>query len=53
MSNELTFGQWKQIHHPGWYLNNQEEDENLFEEYLKWRKENEHGQTAAERTNRF
>ena len=36
--SELTFTQWKQKYHPGWYLNSLEEDEALFEDYLKWRK---------------
>lgn len=38
------FDAWKQKYHPGWYLNSLEEDENLFEDYMAWkRKENDHG----------
>ena len=43
------FDAWKQKYHPGWYLNSLEEDENLFEDYMAWkRKENDHGISDTE-----
>lgn len=30
----MTFEEWKQGNHPGWYLNNQQQDEELFGQYL-------------------
>lgn len=32
--------EWKEKYHKGWYLNTREQDENLFEEYLDYLKEN-------------
>lgn len=40
MDKQLTFVEWKQQNHPAWYLNSQEQDEALFEDYLKYLKEN-------------
>ena len=37
---KLTFDEWKDKYCPGWYLNSQDEDEKLFEDYLRWRREN-------------
>lgn len=36
----LSFVKWKEKYHKGWYLNTREQDENLFEEYLDYLKEN-------------
>lgn len=36
----LSFVEWKEKYHKGWYLNTREQDENLFEEYLDYLKEN-------------
>lgn len=36
----LSFVEWKQKNHPGWYLGTRREDENHFEEYLDYLHEN-------------
>lgn len=37
----LDFDEWKTKYHPAWYLNSQEQDEKLFEEWLEYRKQQE------------
>lgn len=37
----LTFDDWKTAYHPGWYLGTMEEDEQLFEEWLQYKKQME------------
>lgn len=40
MTNKvLTFDEWKTVYHPAWYLNTREEDEQLFEEWLQYKKQ--------------
>lgn len=35
----LSFDEWKTKNHPGWYLNSQEQDEQLFEKWLEYKKQ--------------
>ena len=35
----LAFDEWKTVYHPAWYLNTREEDEQLFEEWLQYKKQ--------------
>lgn len=46
----LTFDDWKTVHYPAWYLNDVEEDERLFEEWLRYKKhtESEKSEEAGE-----
>lgn len=37
----LSFDEWKTKYHPAWYLNSQEQDEKLFEEWLQYKKQAE------------
>lgn len=37
----LSFEDWKTTYHPGWYLNSQEQDEELFEQWLKYKRKKE------------
>lgn len=37
----LTFDEWKTKYHPAWYLGSQEQDEELFEEWLRYKKQAE------------
>lgn len=37
--NILEFDAWKTENHPGWYLNSQEQDEVLFEEWLEYKRQ--------------
>lgn len=34
----LAFDEWKTKYHPAWYLNSQEKDEELFEEWLEYKR---------------
>ena len=34
----LEFDEWKTKYHPAWYLNSQEKDEELFEEWLEYKR---------------
>ena len=40
----LSFDEWKTKYHPAWYLNSQEQDEQLFEEWLDYKKQQEEEQ---------
>lgn len=37
----LNFDEWKTVYHPAWYLNSMEQDEQLFEEWLQYKKQAE------------
>lgn len=34
----LAFDDWKTKYYPAWYLNSQEKDEELFEEWLEYKR---------------
>lgn len=41
MEKFLTFDEWKTEYYPGWYLNSQEQDEELFEQWLDYKRQAE------------
>lgn len=41
MEKFLTFDEWKTEYYPGWCLNSQEQDEELFEQWLDYKRQAE------------
>lgn len=44
----LGFDEWKTVHYPAWYLNSMEQDEQLFEEWLRYKKQIEKNEEAGQ-----
>ena len=44
----LAFDEWKTVYHPAWYLNTREQDEQLFEEWLQYKKQIEKNEKAGQ-----
>lgn len=44
----LDFDEWKTVYHPAWYLNTREQDEQLFEEWLQYKKQIEKNEKAGQ-----
>ena len=44
----LAFDEWKTAYHPGWYLGTIEEDEQLFEEWLQYKKQIKKNEEAGQ-----
>lgn len=34
--DEELYGLWKQKYHPGWYLNNLDQNDRMFEQYMRY-----------------